>query len=116
MIRAMGSHFGKATLAAMLSLTPAYALGGAEQPKLPATIQPGTPQAARVLKLLDHAARHDREDSHAFTAEDSDAGMYYYEKAKEAAALADDLRRGRAVRAQDVKRALDNSGAIRFKN
>ncbi|GEM_PF-3240431 len=113
---ANGSLLRTGALLVMLSLTPAYASGGTEQPNLPATIQPGTPQAARVLKLLDHAARHDREDSHAFTAEDSEAGIYYYQKAKEAKALADQLRGGRAVHSQDVERALDNSGAIRFRN
>jgi hypothetical protein len=75
-------------------------------------IQPNTPQAAQTIGVLRHAARMDALKAQGHTAEDSDVGVYYYQKASEARKLADQLSGGQAVDSADVKHALSTKGVI----
>ncbi len=46
--------------------------------------------------------------------EDSEAGTYYYGKAKQAQALLDQLNSGQSITTADFEHALDNSKASRY--
>jgi hypothetical protein len=80
-------------------------------------IQPGTPEAAKVITELKHAHHRDRGNAESYTGGgDSDRGMFYQRKANETKALLDKLQQGQAVSKQDVHHALDNKHAVRYGN
>jgi hypothetical protein len=80
-----------------------------------AMIQPGSSQAAQTIAQLKHAAYIDRQNSKAHSgAEDSDLGIYYAHKAKEARALARKLKSGQAVSQSEVDQALSTKQAAHY--
>ena len=81
----------------------------------PRMIAPGSAQAAQPMTELDCAARIDRLNAQSYSgSDDSTAGSYYYQKAREAEALARDIRADRPVSGSDVRHALDTSHVIRY--
>jgi hypothetical protein len=89
---------------------PAFAGSGA------AIIQPGSPQAAQAISRLKHAAYIDRQNAKAHSgAADSDLGLYYAQKAKEARALERKLKSGQAVSQTEVDRTLSTKQASHYR-
>ena len=82
----------------------------------PTMIQPNSPQAAQTIARLEHAAHVDRQEYKNHSGgEESDLGIYYAHKAKEAEALARKLKSGKAVSQADVDRALNTQQASHFR-
>jgi hypothetical protein len=79
-----------------------------------AMIRPNTPQAEQTIKKLRHAAKIDDRRAQGHTAEDSDVGIYYYQKGKEARDLADKLAGGQAIDSVDVEHALNTKGVVKY--
>jgi len=80
-----------------------------------AVIRPATPEAARVISRLEQARHNDRMNSNSYRdGADSDAGIFYYQKGQEIDALLKNLNEGQAVSVNAVRRALDNSDAVRY--
>jgi hypothetical protein len=103
--------FAAIAAAALLAISiPAMALAGDTM------IQPSSPQAARTITQLKHAAYIDRQDAKAHSgAEDSDLGIYYGHKAKEAEALVKKLTSGEAVSHSEVEQALNTKEAAHYR-
>jgi len=96
---------------ALLAISiPAMALAGDTM------IQPNSPQAGQAITQLKHAAYIDRQDAKAHSgAEDSDLGIYYGHKAKEAEALVKRLQSGEAVSHSEVEQALNTKQAAHYR-
>lgn len=79
-------------------------------------IQPNSPQAAKAIARLTHAAHIDRQEyKDHLGGEESDLGIYYAHKAKEAQALVRRLKSGQAVSQADVDHALDTRAASHYR-
>jgi hypothetical protein len=95
-------------LLALLAVATGYAQDSA-------VIQPGTPEAAKVIATLKHRERHDRDQAQSYTdGSDSDRGMFYSQKADEIQGLINKLQQGQAVSKQDVHHAMNNAHAVRY--
>jgi hypothetical protein len=78
-------------------------------------IQPGTPEATKVMVTLKHRERHDRDQAQSYTdGADSDRGLFYARKADEIKALLDKLQQGQAISRDDVHHAMSNKHAERY--
>jgi hypothetical protein len=80
-------------------------------------VKPNTPEAQTALRSLDRASKIDRLNAKSYRGSDtSEAGIYYYRKAKEAERLATQLRSNHPVSNADITRALDTHHAARYTN
>jgi hypothetical protein len=78
-------------------------------------VLPNTPQAETAIRTLDNAAIIDRLNAGSYSGSaTSEAGVYYYLKAREALHLANLLQSNQAVSNEDIAHALDSGQAVRY--
>jgi len=95
----------------LLPLTGSTILAGEDASQ----IMPGTPEAVRAIAELGHAEHLDRMQAQSYTSgDDSEVGVFYYQKAEEAKALSDQLRSKQPISTGDLQRALDTSKAAHY--
>ncbi|HKV54493.1 MAG TPA: hypothetical protein VJN94_07595 [Candidatus Binataceae bacterium] len=102
------------TTITVLGLLVGAASPAAFSPVYAQTIQPGTALAVQTVAKLREAATIDDNKAMGHTAEDSDVGIYYHDKAKAARELADKLASGQAIDSSEVDHALNNQGAVKY--
>ncbi len=95
--------------AALLAAAPAFSASDA-----PSVVKSGTPEAQRAMAQLKEARYADKMNAQSYTSEDNAAGMYYVHKQQQIDEILKRLQKGETVPVDDVKRALDNSHAVRY--
>jgi hypothetical protein len=94
----------------ILATLPLYAGSSSDS-----SVRANTPEGAKVISRLEHGRRIDQLNAQGYMGGDyRNIGMFYYHKAQEIDDILKKLRQGEAVSLDDVQKALDNSGAVRF--
>jgi hypothetical protein len=100
-------------LAILLAGLPTYA--GSSTDSSDSSIRADTPEGAKVISSLERGQRIDQLNAQSYMGGASrEVQIFYHQKADEIDDILKKLRQGETVSHDDVKKALDNSGAARF--
>jgi hypothetical protein len=108
----MNTRLAICLLLSVMLAAPLVATAGSDDAST--VVKPGTPQAGQVMTRLEQARHFDQMNSKAYTAEDSEAGVFYARKSQEIDSLLKRLQQGEVVPLDEVQSALDNSHAGRY--